>query len=93
MPFSELVMWSRGLPNEGATDIQIDDDGRLKSLNQGIWHVEYQEYRNVDNLALPRKLLITSVPGAIEVYDDGKYLGDELQVKVILKRWWDIVAG
>ena len=66
----------------------------LKSLNQGIWHVEYQEYRAVNNLSLPRKLLITSIPGALELYDDdGKYLGDELQVKVILKRWWDIIAG
>ena len=94
VPFDELVMWSRGLPNEGATDIKIDSSGRLKSLKQGAWQVEYQEYRSVDKLVLPRKLTITSLPGKMQVYDDdGKYIGDELSVKVILKRWWDINAG
>jgi outer membrane biogenesis lipoprotein LolB len=87
-------MWSRGLPNEGATEIKIDSSGRLKSLKQGIWFVEYQEYREVNNLVLPRKLVITSLPGKMEIYDDdGNYIGDELSVKVILKRWWNINAG
>ena len=94
VPFDELIMWSRGLPNNGATDIEIDDRGRLLSLKQGIWHVEYQEHRVTNDLTLPRKLTITALPGAMEVYDDdGNYLGDELQVKVILKRWWDIKFG
>ncbi len=94
VPFAELVMWSRGLPNEGATEIKIDSSGRLKSLKQGIWFVEYQEYREVNNLVLPRKLVITSLPGKMEIYDDdGNYIGDELSVKVILKRWWNINAG
>lgn len=94
VPFTELVMWSRGLPNEGATEIEIDSAGRLKSLNQGYWHVEYQEYRVTNELTLPRKLTITSIPGALELYDDdGKYIGDKLSVKVILKHWRDIVTG
>ena len=94
IPFEELILWSRGLPNEGATDIVTDDSGRLQSLNQGIWHVEYLEHRTTNNYTLPRKLTISSLPGKLEVYDDdGNYLGDQFTVKVIFKRWWDIKPG
>ena len=94
VPFNDLVLWSRGLHSDTATDITIDNQGRLKSLNQGDWHVEYQEYRQVDDLILPRKLVITSLPGKMELYDDdGNYIGDELSVKVILKRWRNLSAG
>ncbi len=91
VPFTGLIMWCRGLPDEHATQIVIDDNGRLKSFNRGIWHVAYQEYRSVNNLILPRKLTITSLPGSMEVYDDDdNYIGDELRVKFILKRWSNI---
>ena len=91
VPFDELVDWSRGLTGDNATRITIDPQGRLKSFEQGIWRVEYQEYRTTNNLVLPRKLQITSLPGNLEIYDDdGNYIGDELSVKVILKRWLDI---
>lgn len=94
VPFDELVMWSRGLPNEGATDIKIDEYGRLMSLNQGIWHVEYQEHQSTLNFTLPTRFTITSLPGQIEFFDDdGDYLGDELKVRVILKRWQNIKSG
>jgi outer membrane lipoprotein LolB len=91
IPFEELILWSRGLPNEGATDIVTDSSGRLQSLNQGVWHVEYLEHRTINNYTLPRKLTISSLPGTLEVYDDdGNNLGDQLTVKIIFKRWWDI---
>ena len=94
IPFEELILWSRGLPNEGATNIVTDGYGRLKSLNQGIWHVEYLEHKTTNNYTLPRKLTISSLPGKLEVYDDdGNYLGDQFIVKVIFKRWWDIKPG
>ncbi|WP_423910317.1 lipoprotein insertase outer membrane protein LolB [Candidatus Spongiihabitans sp.] len=88
VPFTELIMWCRGLPDGDATDVVIDQYGRLKSFNQGVWQVEYQEYRSVNDLILPRKLTVTSLPGGMALYDDhGKYIGDQLSVKVILKRW------
>ena len=91
VPFDELVFWSRGLPGEEAKDITIDDQGRLKSFNQGIWQVEYTEYRQTGAYTLPRKINITSLPGNLEIYDDdGNYIGDELSVKVILKKWLDL---
>ncbi len=88
VPFTGLVKWCRGIPDDNATDIEIDGAGRLKSLNQGIWHVEYQQYVSVDALTLPAKLTITSRPGALDLYDEkGRHIGDELRVKLILKRW------
>jgi len=93
VPFGELVMWSRGLPNPGAKNLEFDQNGFLTSLDEGTWHVSYQEYQIIDNFTLPRKLTITARPGTMEFYDDdGKYLGDDLNVKVVLKRWWDINA-
>ncbi len=91
VPFTELVMWCKGLPDDYALNLVIDDFGRLKSFNQGVWHVEYQQYQSVNDLTLPRKLTITSLPGHMEIYDDaGKYIGDALSIKVILKRWSNI---
>ena len=94
VPFEEMIMWARGLPNLHSTDIEIDELGLLKSLNQGIWHVEYQEYRDVNLLTLPRQLTITSLPDKLSIVDDkGNHLGDELRVKVVLKRWRDMIKG
>lgn len=96
VPFDHLSSWARGLPGEGATEIMIDGQGRLKSLVQDNWQVEYQRYETVsgtaiEELALPTKINVAALPGTMEVYaDDGEYLGDELSVKVILKRWWEI---
>lgn len=94
VPFDELIMWSRGLPNEGATDIEVDEAGLLKRLRQGIWEVEYLEYSSIDSFLLPKKLEIVSLPGTLETYDgDGNYLGDRLRLVVIVKRWRDMVEG
>ena len=99
VPFNELQYWARGIPNETASKIKIDRLGRLKSLEQGNWMVEYQDYRKISvvsdgetlELEMPRKLLVSALPGTMEIYtDDGEYIGDELSVKIILKRWWNI---
>mgnify|MGYP001823458041 FL=1 len=98
VPFDHLVDWARGLPGEGATDVVIDGNGRLKRLVQDNWEVEFEEYgdpgESVPGLALPAKLRVTALPGTMAVYsDDGEYLGDELSVKVILKRWREVNSG
>lgn len=95
VPFDHLADWARGLAGEDATDIVIDAEGRLKRLVQDNWQVEYQGYRQVEGavsgLMLPTKIAVSAIPGTMEVYSDqGEYLGDQLNVKVILKRWWEI---
>ncbi len=95
VPFDHLSDWARGLPGEGASDLELDNEGRLVRLIQDNWEVQYLGYRPVEGslegLMLPTKLTVSALPGTIEVYSNkGKYLGDELNVKVILKRWWEI---
>ena len=95
VPFAQLRYWVRGIPGADATPtlttFTVDRAGRLKTLRQGNWLVEYQGYTTVDQLPLPRQLTVTAAPGSLEIYDrDGAYLGDELQIKIVLKRWRDI---
>ena len=91
VPFEQLRYWVRGLPGPDATDLTLDYAGRLKTLRQGIWRVEYEDYDAVNQLQLPRKLTITTAPGSMEIYArNGEYIGDQLSVKVLLKRWRDI---
>lgn len=91
VPFDEMIIWSRGLPGKDASDIMINASGRLMSFNQGIWHVEYNQYQSVLGFSLPRKFTITSLPGEVEFFDeDGNYLGNELRIRIVLKNWRDI---
>ena len=98
VPFDHLADWARGLPGDGARNVVIDGTGRLKGMVQDNWRIEYQEYREYESpgntlpgFTLPAKLQVSALPGTMEIYsDDGEYLGDELSVKVILKRWWEI---
>ncbi len=95
VPFEQLQYWVRGIPNRGATGITLDHAGRLQTLRQGNWLVEYQDYAyysdDANQLHLPRKLTITAAPGSMEIYArNGAYIGDQLSVTVILKRWRDI---
>jgi len=95
VPFDHLTDWARGLPSEGASDIVINSEGRLKRLVQDNWQVKIQNYQpvnsSINGLMLPTKLNVSALPGTMEIYSDqGEYLGDELNVKVILKRWWEI---
>ncbi len=91
VPFDELVLWSRGLPSRESRQIETDDSGRLKRLEQGIWTLEIPGYRAVGALALPRKLIMNAKPGALHIHDDKKrYLGDTLRITVVLSRWWNV---
>ena len=97
VPFTQLRDWVRGIPGAGedegerATGLVVDGAGRLRRFQQGDWRVEYQNYATVGQWDLPQRLSITAVPGSMEIYDDdGAYIGDQLSVKVVLKRWQDI---
>lgn len=94
VPFAELAWWSRGLPDGNTSEIEIDEKGLLKRLYHGIWKVEYLEYSKVESFLLPKRLEIVSEPGKLKAYDKhGNYLGDQLQLVVIISRWDDIVEG
>ncbi len=89
IPFAQLRYWVRGIPaGAGAHDIVLDTRGRLKRMREGDWQVEYHDYAAVGQLQLPRKITLTAAPGNWAIHArDGTYIGDELRVTVLLKRW------
>lgn len=92
VPFDSLASWIRGLPGAKATTTEIDDQGLLRQARVDGWQVEILDYRRQGPDLLPRSLRITALPGAIKVYaDDGEHLGDDLQVKLIVKTWRELI--
>ena len=100
-PFAQLHYWARGIPSaedasDGANDKKnytytLDAAGRLATLRQGGWRIEYLSYRAVGRWQLPRKLVLTAAPGVVEIYSRaGDYLGDQLRVTLIVRAWRDV---
>jgi outer membrane lipoprotein LolB len=58
VPVAGLADWVRGKAGGGATNVQRGDDGRLRSLEQGGWRIEYLEYQG----ELPSRMRL-STPG------------------------------
>jgi outer membrane lipoprotein LolB len=73
MPVAGLHYWVRGLPAPGAVQqSRFDDLGRLSSLKQGGWGIDYRVYTEVHGLSLPRKVFLER---------------DGLQVRLVVERW------
>lgn len=95
LPFDALDQWVRGLPASDSYQVKLDAQGRIVSMNDGGWQVNYPEYQSVriwsDSAiteAIPKQIEINALPGRISVYSDtGEYLGDELFVRVVLNDW------
>lgn len=96
VPFEELHYWVRGIPAESkpykpSPVFTVDATGRLRTLQQNNWVVEYQEYQTVGQFDLPHRLSLTAAPGTLEFYTaSGEYIGDYLSVQIILKYWRNI---
>lgn len=73
LPVSNLLWWVRGLPAPGSRSrIAIDADGRLASLQQDDWDVQYLSYADEDGYALPTRI---------------KLAGRDLQITLVIKDW------
>ena len=73
LPVLGLNNWLRGLPDgQGAAAIQLDSAGRLASLQQRGWQIEYRTYRSYGEFALPTRLVLQR---------------DGLRVKLLLDTW------
>jgi len=55
VPVTGLADWVRGQPGRNARHVQHGDDGRLRSLEQDGWRVDYLEYRD----RLPSRMRLT----------------------------------
>ena len=72
-PWRSLRYWILGMPRPDApATVQLDADGRLRSLNQDGWQLDYQEYRATPAFPvdLPRKLELQHGDETIHVLVD-----------------------
>lgn len=88
IPFAQLTSWVKGLPAAETDRVILDEQGLLAQTSNDSWTVTYEQYQQIDNLNLPRKLTILSRKGLMQFYDkDGEYLDDQISIKVILTHW------
>lgn len=84
VPLESLNWWIRGLPMPGAkAEQELDEDGRLKTLTQLGWAVEFLEYGRYGAYELPSKLFARrheNVPGIGLNHVT-------LEVRVVIERW------
>jgi outer membrane lipoprotein LolB len=82
LPLTNLNYWVRGVPVPDLPAIrELDDTGRLKTLRQQDWEVQYQEYVRFEGYELPNRLTLTYTP---------KRISPELpamEVRLVIDRW------
>ena len=72
-PVEGLRYWALGLPSPLTdAEIEVDQAGRLLSLEQDDWQLEYSEYQQVAGLQLPRKFSASH---------------PEVKIKVVIDEW------
>lgn len=73
LPVSNLLWWIRGLPApDSRSRISLDNNGRLATLQQDDWDVQYLGYQEEDGIALPSRI---------------KLEGRNLQITLVIKDW------
>jgi len=75
IPVEGLTSWIKGLPLRSVPfSQQLNGDGRLKSLAQNGWHINYLDYFDIDSPAqgLPRKLYLKH---------------ERLALKIVIEHW------
>lgn len=78
-PIAGLRWWALGLPAPDApAQIELDAQGRLATLTQAGWTLQYDEYQDVQGIALPRRFEAKS---------------EQITLKLIADQWTGITAG
>jgi outer membrane lipoprotein LolB len=82
LPLANLNYWVRGLPVPDLPATQeLDDAGRLKTLHQQGWEVQYQEYVQAEGYDLPNRFTLTYTP-QIETSEM-----PAMEVRLVIDRW------
>ena len=85
VPLDGLNYWILGLPAPGsAAGLQLDDQGRLKTLDQSGWDIRFLEYARSGALDLPSKIFIKR-------QGDGNEMASArhtaVEVRMIIEHW------
>ncbi len=77
LPLNGLSYWALGRPsNTGLVEyITWDESGRVNTLKQNGWDIQYQDYEVNEGYFLPKKIVLRT---------------DELIIKLIVEKWSDI---
>jgi outer membrane lipoprotein LolB len=85
MPLAGLNYWVLGLPSpDSAGRQELDAQGRLKTLVQSGWDIQFLEYTRYGTLDLPSKLFIKRRDGGT---DDDQAKDSALEVRLIIEHW------
>ncbi len=67
LPLDALRFWIRGVPASGPFQQQLTDSGEMAQLQQGLWHLELEQYRHLQNYRLPNRIIARSERGTVKL--------------------------
>ena len=73
-PVSGLRLWVKGLPDgsQKISQLQFDELGRIHTLEQYQWQIQYLQYKQVGAYQLPRKIHLQN---------------DKLNLRIVIDQW------
>jgi len=88
VPFESMEHWVLGVPSpDSPYEIELDAWGRLASLTQAGWRIEFQEYHYDDGEDLPRKMEINALPGSEHIIGASAAENETIRIKAYIRRW------
>lgn len=88
VPFQSMQYWVLGATApDGEYELDLDPWGRLDSLTQNGWKIDFQEYHYIDGRDLPRKLVMNALPGTEHIVGGEPGENETIQVKALIRRW------
>lgn len=88
LPVNGLSYWVRGLPAPGVPNVHdLDQWGRLRTLRQLGWQVDFLGYERTDALELPSRLFIKRTDVGDRASAPGAGNDPTLEVRVVIDRW------
>ncbi len=88
VPFEVLGDWVRGMPAAGVHEVEIDETGKLISLNQSGWTISFNDYVPHHQVLLPRKIRLSASEEVIdELAAQNQISTNRLVVKLYIDEW------
>ena len=85
LPVNSLVYWIKGIPEPGKNNrVGLDEQGRLRYLQQSGWYIEYIKYVRTGGHDLPHTIVLTRSAQPEHTGQDGL---PEVKVRLVIARW------